>query len=324
MKPFRERNPVIIGMVGFGLIGTFMVGAFKADELPLIGGGDTYYANFSEIGALRPGNEVRVAGVPVGTVDGFELDGDQVRVAFKMDDGVGFGPDSGAAIKVRTLLGAMYLAVEPDGEGQMETGATIPAERTLPPYDVVSAFSDLSTTTDQIDVEQVREALDTFSDLGQDTPEDFQGALEGLSAVSANLADRDAEINTLLVSLKKVTGVLNSRDQELETLFKDADVLFRAVTARRDEISNLLDATVTLSNELRGLVADNREQLKPTLDQLQEVVTVLKQNEAQLSETLRVFAPFTRVFSNALGNGPWFDNYLSGVEDVAVAEGVEP
>lgn len=310
MKPFRERNPVIIGLLGFLAIALMMLASFRADQLPLIGGGDTYYANFSEVGALKTGQEVRVAGISVGKVKGIELKGDHVEVKYMLDKGVKFGNESTAGIKVKTLLGSMYLALNPKGPGQMEKGGTIPVERTVPPYDVVQAFNDLSETTDQIDIPQLAEALDALSEISKDTPEDFRGAIKGVSNLSRNLAARDQQVNTLLVNLKKVSGVLNSRNDELETLFKDSDVLFQAISQRRESIHNLLVSTQTLSNELRGLVKDTRADLKPALTQLDTVTTMLRKNEASLDEALRVMGPFQRVFANALGSGPWFDNYL--------------
>ena len=64
MKPFRERNPVIIGADRHRLlIALLMLAAFRADRLPIIGSGDTYHAEFAEIGGIKAGNEVRVAGV---------------------------------------------------------------------------------------------------------------------------------------------------------------------------------------------------------------------------------------------------------------------
>ena len=73
--PFRERNPVTIGAVGIALIILLLLAAFRADDLPLIGGGDAYYAEFSESGGLQVNDEVRIAGVRVGKVDSIELDG---------------------------------------------------------------------------------------------------------------------------------------------------------------------------------------------------------------------------------------------------------
>ena len=152
MKPFRERNPVIIGFIGFAVIAMLLVAAFRADRLPIIGAGDTYHAEFSEIGGLKSGNEVRVAGVPVGKVRDIELDGNKVKVTFKVDKGTRLGRETAAEIRIRTLLGAQFLALQPSGSGRLEKGGTIPESRTTPPYDVVQAFSDLSTTTEALDV----------------------------------------------------------------------------------------------------------------------------------------------------------------------------
>jgi phospholipid/cholesterol/gamma-HCH transport system substrate-binding protein len=316
MKPFRERNPVIIGVVGISVIALMMLGAFRADRLPIIGSGDTYSADFAEIGALKTGNEVRVAGVAVGKVKAIELKGNKVRVTFKIDKGTEFGTETGADIRVRTLLGAEFLALTPKGSGQLPKGSIIPLERTVAPYDVVQAFSDLSRTTDRIDVPQLSKALDTLADVSASTPEEFRGAIKGVSDLSRNLAARDDEINTLLTSLKKVSGVLNSRNDELVTLFKDSDVLFRAISERRDSIHRLLVSTQSISTQLRGLVKDTRANLKPALNQLDVVTTMLRRNEASLDEALRTYPAFTRVFANALGTGPWFDTYLGGLTSV--------
>ncbi|WP_019143676.1 MCE family protein [Aeromicrobium massiliense] len=313
MKPFRERNHTTIGIVGFAAIGAMMLAAFRADQLPLIGGGDTYYAEMAEVGALQSGDEVRVAGVPVGEVKAIALDGDRVKVRFQLDKGAELGSKTSAQIKVRTLLGAEYLALTPQGEGDLEAGATIPLERTIAPYNVVEAFSELSETTDRLDVQQISTALSTLSDVAQRTPEEFRGALRGVSAVSRNLAARDEQIQSLLGNLRTVTTVVSSRNEELQTLFEDSDVLFQAVSARRDEIHRLLVSTQRISTELRGLVKDTRADLKPALTQLGKVTTMLRKHEASLDEALRVMAPFDTVFANALGSGPWFDSYIAGL-----------
>src|SRR3954454_9808657 len=106
--PFRERNPVVIGAISLAVIAALMTLAFKAGDLPVIGGGDTYYADFSEAGGLKPNDEVRIAGVRVGKVKDIELVGDHVRVEFQVDGVAQFGPETAAHIKVKTILGAMY------------------------------------------------------------------------------------------------------------------------------------------------------------------------------------------------------------------------
>jgi phospholipid/cholesterol/gamma-HCH transport system substrate-binding protein len=321
--PFRERNPVVVGAVSLAVIFAFVLAAFRAEDLPLIGGGDTYYAAFSEAGGLKPNDEVRIAGVRVGKVKTVDLAGDHVRVEFLVDSGVDFGTRTAAAIKVKTLLGAMYLSLQPNGAGQLAEGAEIPREHTTSPYDVVEAFAGLASRSERIDTDQLANALNTMAALTENTPEEFQAALRGMSDLSENIAARDAQLNTLLTNLRKVSGVLGDRRGDLITLMRDGDKLFRALAARRQSVHDLLAATSQLSVELTKMVKSTRADLKPALDHLDNVVDVLLKNQENLDNSLRLMAPFYRVFANTLGNGPWFDTYIQNLPPVPAAGGGE-
>ena len=311
--PFRERNPVVIGAISLAVIALLIMAAFRAQDLPLIGGGDTYYAAFSESGGLKADDEVRIAGVRVGKVESVTLEGDHVKVAFQVKTDSDFGEETHAAIKVKTLLGAMYLALEPAGDGQLAKGAEIPIERTASPYDVVDAFSGLASTSERIDTGQLAQSLTTLADLTRNTPEEFRSALDGVSRLSSTIASRDTQIDSLLTNLDRVSTVLNDRDDDIVGLMKDSDVLFRALVARRDAVHNLLVSTSTLSKELTALIQQSRDDLKPALEHLANVVAVLNKNEDNLDNSLRLMAPFYRVFASTLGNGPWFDTYIQNM-----------
>ena len=314
--PFRERNPVVIGAVSLAVIALLILGAFRAQDLPLIGGGDTYYAAFSEAGGLKANDEVRIAGVRVGKVEDVALDGDHVKVTFRVDTKSAFGDETHAAIKVKTLLGAMFLALEPAGSGQLDEGSEIPVDRTTSPYDVVQAFSGLASTSERIDTDRLARSLTTLADLTRNTPKEFRDALDGVSRLSTNIAARDDQINTLLKNLKRVSSVLDDRDQDIVGLMKDSDVLFRALVARREAVHNLLVSTSSLSRELTALIRQSRADLAPALDHLDNVVAVLNKNEDNLDNSLRLMAPFYRVFASTLGNGPWFDTYIQNIAPV--------
>ena len=89
-----------------------------------------------------PGNEVRVAGVKVGKVTKVKLNGDKVRVTFKVKD-AWVGDRTTAMIRIKTLLGQKFVALDPQGTQPLSPGDPIPKERTLAPYDVNEAFNGL-------------------------------------------------------------------------------------------------------------------------------------------------------------------------------------
>ncbi len=314
--PFRERNPVVVGAISLAVVMGLILLAFNAEKLPIIGGGTTYYADFSEAGGLKANDEVRIAGVRVGKVDSVSLDGDHVKVAFRIQNGADFGTDTRAAIKVKTLLGAMYLSLEPAGPGQLPGGSEIPTSRTSSPYDVVQAFSGLARTSEQINTHQLARGLTTLADLTRNTPKNFRRALSGVSALSDNLASRNEQIGTLLQNLRSVTTTLHSRDQDIVGLMRDSSVLFEALVKRRQAVHDLLRSTSDLSVELTKLVKQSRADLKPALTHLNAVVDVLNKNADNIDQSIRLLGPFYRVFANTLGDGPWFDTYIQNMPPV--------
>jgi phospholipid/cholesterol/gamma-HCH transport system substrate-binding protein len=178
---------------------------------------------------------------------------------------------------------------------------------------VVEAFSGLAERAGKIDLPQLTKSLNTLAEATKNTPEELKSTLKGLSALSANVAARDEQVNALLGNLQKVSGVLADRDQDIISLMKNSDVLLRAVVARREAVHTLLVSTSKLSTELTALVKQSRADLKPALANLTGVVSVLRKNQTNLDDSLRLLAPFYRVFTNTLGTGPWFDTWISNL-----------
>ncbi len=313
MKPFRAMNPVPLGAIGIGALVGLLAAAFNADDLPIIGAGDTYSAAFSEAGGLRIDDEVRIAGVRVGKVKDIALDGDHVKVTFKVDEGHELGSETAASIRIRTVLGQKYLALDPQGDGELEEGSEIPRSRTTAPFDVVAAFQGLATTASEIDTEQLAKAFDTISETFDSPNEDVRQALTGLSRLSRTISTRDAQLRDLLDRTRGVTQVLAERDEQFVQLLRDGDLVLRVVEQRRQLIHELLVNTSRLSQELTGLVRENRAEIGPALRETRTVLRVLQDNQDDLERVVKLLAPFVRVQNNTLGNGPWFDTFVQNL-----------
>ncbi len=93
---------------------------------------------------------VVIAGIPVGDVTSMKLDGDHVEAGLKIRDNIVLGKDSRATIKVTTILGSRYLALEPNGSASLPHN-TFDLSHTDVPYDLQSALRDATTTFEQVD-----------------------------------------------------------------------------------------------------------------------------------------------------------------------------
>lgn len=309
--PFRERNPVPIGLSAFAVIAVLLALAMNLDKIPLVSGGTTHTAAFKEAAGLKPDEEVRIAGVKVGKVTGLDLDGDHVKVTFRVDDGVKLGDRTEAGIKIKTILGAHYLELTPRGKGRL--GRAIPIERTHTPFEVVPAISELSRRVGAIDVQQVAKSFDVLSETFKNSPEEVRASLQGLRRLSNTVASRDDELHELAGKAKNVSELLADRNQDFAKLVQDGDKVLQAVQARRAVIHQLLINTVTLSQQVNALIKENEKQLRPMLDNLAKVNGILLRNQDNLDRILKLFAPFARQFSDVTGTGRWFDSWIQNL-----------
>ncbi|QWF83737.1 MCE family protein [Amycolatopsis sp. CA-230715] len=313
LKPFKERDPILVGAVTALIMVLIGSATFFADDLPIIGGGTEYAAEFSEAAGLKTRDEVRVAGVKVGEISAVDLKGDHVEVRFKVK-GVWLGDRTSAAIKIKTLLGQKNLLLDPRGGNEMDPSTPIPKDRTTSPYDVTEVFNDLANTAGSIDTVKLAQSFRTLSEtMGASAPQDVRAALDGMSALSKTLASRDDELTKLFDGTSKVSKLLGDRSAQVESLINNGNVLLTELNARKDAIAKLFGGTKALGQQLRGLVADNEKTLGPALDQLDRVGAVLQRNQDKLTESLRLAGPYYRLLGNAVGNGRWIDTYICGL-----------
>ncbi len=315
MKPFRDRNPVVMGIIGFALLAAILLAAFNADRLPFIGGGTTYSAAFREASGIKDTSEVRIAGVKVGTVTAVSLNGPTahtVKVSFRVKKAF-IGDQTEAIIKIKTVLGRKYLELDSQGARKQNPSEQIPLARTLTPYDIYPAFSDLTKTVGAIDTKMLGRSLETIAQTFKNTPASVRTTLNGLSRLSNTIASRDQALRTLLARANAVTGVLADRDAEIAKLLTDGNLLLTELNARREAIRTLFLNTSAMSLQISGLVSDNSKALKPALDQLRGVLNILEKNLDNIDRGLALLAPFYRVFANTLSNGRWFDTYIQNL-----------
>jgi phospholipid/cholesterol/gamma-HCH transport system substrate-binding protein len=304
IKPLADRNRFIVGLVGIGIVVAVVAAAFSYDKIPFIKGTNDYSAFFAEAGGIKTDSDVRVSGMTVGRVSGIHLEGTKVRVEFTVDDGIELGDRTEAAIKTETVLGAKMLELTPRGDGKL-TG-TIPLERTKSPYDLPDALGDLTTTISGLDTTQLSESLSTLAQTFQDTPPALRLALDGVARFSDTLNNRDMQLRNLLANANKVTGVLAKRSDEIAQLVRNADALLYALLSQRASIDALMNNLTAASQQLSGLVQDNRTTLRPALDKLNGVLGILDNRKQELQKTLGLLRRYAMSFGEVLGSGPFF------------------
>ena len=296
-----------LGVITLVLMAVISAATFNLSKFPGFRG-TTYYAEFSDASGIHKGNIVQVGGIRVGRVSNVTLDEDRVIVKFEIDDGdVDFGPDSTASIEVLNLLGEKFLDLQPSTEGQLESGGTIPLDNTEAAYDIVGVFGDLTTTTEEIDTQQLSEALNVVSETLDGSAPEIAAAFDGIARLSRSVSQRDEQIQTLFESSQQVTKVLEHRSDDIVDLMRHSDLVFKELKSRKAAVHRLLVNARVLAIELRGVAEDNEEQIGPALAEVDELLGMLVDKRDELKATLHQLGPYVEILSNIIGTGPWFD-----------------
>ncbi|MGB0877042.1 MAG: MCE family protein [Mycobacterium sp.] len=311
MKPFSERNQLVIGAVGLVATAAVVVGAVNFQDLPFVEQGREYTAHFAEVGGLNTEASVQVSGFKVGQVQSVELDGPQVLVKFTVDKGIRLGDRTEAAIKTKGLLGTKILEVTARGEDQLD--GTIPVSRTQPPYELPDALGELSTAISGLDTDQLSDSLRVLSATFAETPPQLKIAIEGVARFSDTLNKRDSELRDLLSNANTATTVLAERSEQVVSLVSNTTALLAELQNQSAAIDQISGNVSALSQQLSGFIGDNRETMLPALEKLNGVLTILDNRKERLQKSLKMLSAYSMSLGEAVSAGPFFKNYISNL-----------
>ncbi|NDJ89699.1 MCE family protein [Mycolicibacter kumamotonensis] len=311
MKSFAERNLFVVGAVGMALVAGIIAVALQYHRLPFVDSAKRYSAHFAEVGGLRPGVAVQVAGHRVGKVSSIELDGARVLVKFTVDRGVHLGERTEAQIRTKSLLGAKVLQVTPRGDGQLSQA--IPVERTRPPYELPDALGDLSATISGLNTNAISDALDTLAHTFENTSPDLKKAVEGVARFSQILDTRDAQLRKLLANANKATSVLSERADEIVAIIGNTNALLNELRTQSVALQQLSGNLSYFTKQLSGFISDNRDQLRPALDKLNGVLSIVDNRKERLRLSLKYLNQYALSLGEAVGSGPFFKAYIQNL-----------
>jgi phospholipid/cholesterol/gamma-HCH transport system substrate-binding protein len=311
MKSFEERSPLLIGAIGIGLTIGVVLAALNYDKLPFFDSNKDYSAYFADAGGLIPGSAVEVSGYEVGKVGSISLDGPRVLVTFNVDKDIRLGDRTEAAIKTKSLLGAKILEVTPRGDGQQS--GTIALDRTRSAYQLPDALGDLTATISGLDTNQLSNSLAVLSDTFSDTPPDLRVAVAGVARFSQTLDARDGALRKLLENANKATGVLAQRSDEVVTLIADTNTLLVALETQSSALDQISGNIAAVTRQIKGFISDNRTTLKPALDKLNGVLTIVDNRKVEVQKSIKGLRNYATGLGESVGSGPFFKAYVGNL-----------
>ncbi|MEU8900286.1 MCE family protein [Nocardia sp. NPDC048505] len=305
----QTRDPAWLGALAILVTAALVAATTAITQLHL--GQTEIAAEFRQAAGIRGGDQVTVAGIPVGTVADTALDGDRVVLTMKIDREVFLGADTTAAITLTSVLGAREVVLRPAGLAGL-ADRRIPLRHTSVPYDLQQVLQDSTSTFEQVDAEQFARSMQALAAQLQDVPAVLPDALGNVRALSRVIADRRDQIGALLRDTARLTTILEGQHTDIGLLITEGGTLLREILARRDAVVRLLDAATTLVRTAESTLRVNRGDIDRMLTDIRALTAMLGDHDDLLRNTFQVMPIALRNIANATGSGPFLDFLLPG------------
>ncbi|MGH2684510.1 MAG: MCE family protein [Actinomycetota bacterium] len=229
------------------------------------GGGIELTAYFPKAVALYAQSQVRVLGLPAGSVKEIETEGDRVRVLMQLDDDVPVPADVQAAIIPNSLIGERYVQLFPawtEGQPQAEDGAVIDLDRTIIPVEPDEALAALKEFLDTLDPEGVGRLIDNAAGTLEGNGEHVNRALASFSELVETFAENDDVIVSILENFDDFTATMLTREQQLGEIMDAFATATGVLADERADLEGLINGLAQVSNDGLDLVAEHATRLE--------------------------------------------------------------
>jgi phospholipid/cholesterol/gamma-HCH transport system substrate-binding protein len=295
-------------LVAAGLVVVF--GQFRLSSVT------TYRADFSSASKLKPGQNVRLAGVPVGTVRSVSVSRDfGAEVTFDVDNRYTLYTSTRAVIRYENLVGDRFVEIVM-GAGdlhKLSPGATIDRAHTEPALDLDSLLGGLRPVLKGLDADKVNRVTNAVIELlqGQD------GALSSVLADTANftqtLAAHDQTIGDVIVNLNALLGKLDEKNSEFSATLDRLQQLITALANGRDSVAGAIAPLASAEADLTTMLGDSRQSMRGVLQNVRPLAAALDDRKGEVNSAIEPLAEnYLRL--NALGAyGAFFNIFVCGM-----------
>ena len=299
----RERRPGLRLALAVLLAVFVAVGAYLAWPGR---GGNKIVGYFTSAVGLYPGDQIRIVGVPVGTIESIEPRAEDVKITMSLDGDVKVPADARAIIMSPNLVAARFIQLAPaytSGPALPER-ATIALAHTAVPVEwdeVKQSLTDLakqlSPAAGQLQGplgKAINQAADTFNGNG----DSFRTSLRELSQVAGRLGDSRTDIFGTVKNLQVLVDALSASNEQIVAFSGHVASVSQVLAKSSTHLDNTLGTLNQALIDVKGFLQENNSTLIGTVDKLTDLTQVLSDQSEDIEQVLHVAGPGIANFYN--------------------------
>jgi phospholipid/cholesterol/gamma-HCH transport system substrate-binding protein len=268
-----------------------------------------YRAEFADVAGLRVGDDVRVAGVRVGRVQGIQVVDGGAEVSFDLTAEQSLLETTKIVMRYQNLLGQRYLALVQgaDRGPRLKAGSTVPLVRTSPGFDLTELLNGFRPLFEALRPDDVNALASSLVKVLQGEGGTVESLLAQTARLTDFLADRDQVVGEVLDNLTPVLTDLAGQGTELRATVEELRALMTGLARDRKSIGASIDGMSRLIGSTSELLADAKV---PTVRAVKRFRTVMDMFVANKPEFVEAIGSFGSTLA-ALGRASSYENAVN-------------
>ncbi|CAJ1504153.1 virulence factor Mce family protein [[Mycobacterium] kokjensenii] len=249
----------------------------------------TYHADFANASRLKGGEDVRIAGIPVGTVKRVELTPDNnVSVTFDVDKRYQIYDSTRAVIRYENLVGDRYLEIAsgPGDLRKLPPGGTIDREHTQPALDLDALLGGMRPVLKGLDGGKINEISSALIELLQGQGGALSQMLASTSSFTTTLASRDQLIGDVITNLNTVLATVDDKSEQFDATVDRLQQLITGLAEGKDSIAGAIGPLSSVENDLADTLRRTRRPLQGVIENARPLATVLDKRKQELNDVI--------------------------------------
>ncbi|MBE1530985.1 MlaD family protein [Actinomadura algeriensis] len=283
----------VTGLLTF-FIGQQILGTTFADRYRLS-------AKFDDVTGLVEGDQVKVAGTPVGRVEGIEVVRGKAVVEMAVDTELKMPKDSTAAIRWRNVMGQRVIYLEPGPSKEMlDDGDRVPHTQSV--VDLGAIINNIGPLTRNLDPDQLNKILFSFSQALEGNEQNISVLTNNLDVLLQTFASRKDTISEMIDDYETVSGAVATRDKQIAASIDNLESLVKVFADNRQLLENATVQIAGVTTNLNRVLGGNDAQLARIIRNLGELSETFRLNVDELEQMVQKL-PLTlrQLFSAANG-----------------------
>ena len=278
----------------------------------------TFVGVFADASGIVPGEDVKLAGVPVGKVDSVDLamDGTSVisQVTFSVDRAIVLTSGTTLAVKFKNLIGDRYLEVA-QGPGSLDAlpdESTVPLDRTQAALDLDELVNGFKPLLQGLSPEDTNMFTSSLVQVLNGQSQVIGSLVQQVGSLTATLADKDEVIGRVITNLNNVLVTVDGRREQFSSMIDRLQKIVSGLSEDRVRVTDAITDVDAVTATLSSVLSESRPSLQQDISQL----GALSSNLNASGDTLNMVLGNLPQAYKLLGRGTYgsfFNFYLCGV-----------